>query len=59
MTAELALGTYRCRTIPEAAVCAAASGAQWVDTARTANDCAAALLRPHTNVSWYGPRPPT
>ncbi|MGW2827354.1 aldo/keto reductase [Streptomyces sp. NPDC001443] len=33
MTAELALGTYRCRAIPEAAVRAAASGAQWVDTA--------------------------
>ncbi|MEU4490189.1 aldo/keto reductase [Streptomyces purpurascens] len=29
MTAQLALGTYRCRTIPEAA----ASGAQWIDTA--------------------------
>ncbi|MCC9711696.1 aldo/keto reductase [Streptomyces sp. MNU76] len=33
MTAELALGTYRCRAIPEAAVRAAASGAQWIDTA--------------------------
>ncbi|MDX3698025.1 aldo/keto reductase [Streptomyces europaeiscabiei] len=33
MTAQLALGTYRCRAIPEAVVSAAASGAQWVDTA--------------------------
>ncbi|MFJ9634722.1 aldo/keto reductase [Streptomyces sp. NPDC101175] len=33
MTADLALGTYRCRAIPEAAVRAAASGAQWIDTA--------------------------
>lgn len=33
MTADLALGTYRCRAIPEAAACAAASGARWVDTA--------------------------
>ncbi|MDX2993363.1 aldo/keto reductase [Streptomyces scabiei] len=33
MTADLALGTYRCRAIPEAAVRAAATGAQWVDTA--------------------------
>ncbi|MFB7509822.1 aldo/keto reductase [Streptomyces broussonetiae] len=33
MTAQLALGTYRCRAIPEAAVRAAASGAQWVDIA--------------------------
>ncbi|MFJ8941093.1 aldo/keto reductase [Streptomyces sp. NPDC102365] len=33
MTGELALGTYRCRAIPEAAVRAAASGAQWIDTA--------------------------
>lgn len=32
MTAQLALGTYRCRAIPEAAVRAAASGA-WIDTA--------------------------
>ncbi|WP_333737354.1 aldo/keto reductase [Streptomyces sp. IBSBF 2806] len=32
MTADLALGTYRCRAIPEAAVRAAASGA-WIDTA--------------------------
>ncbi|WP_328983099.1 aldo/keto reductase [Streptomyces mirabilis] len=32
MTADLALGTYRCQAIPEAAVCAAASGA-WIDTA--------------------------
>ncbi|MFF5344086.1 aldo/keto reductase [Streptomyces althioticus] len=31
--AQLALGTYRCRTIPEAAVRAAASGAQLIDTA--------------------------
>ncbi|MFJ8509630.1 aldo/keto reductase [Streptomyces avermitilis] len=33
MTAQLALGTYRCRAIREAAVRAAASGAQWIDTA--------------------------
>ncbi|MER7967625.1 aldo/keto reductase [Streptomyces sp. NPDC096080] len=33
MTADLALGTYRCRAIPEAAVRAAASGAHWIDTA--------------------------
>ncbi|MGW3631868.1 aldo/keto reductase [Streptomyces sp. NPDC005122] len=33
MTTELALGTYRCRAIPEAAARAAASGAQWIDTA--------------------------
>jgi aryl-alcohol dehydrogenase-like predicted oxidoreductase len=33
VTAELALGTYRCRAIPEAAARAAASGAQWIDTA--------------------------
>ncbi|MFD9396544.1 aldo/keto reductase [Streptomyces sp. NPDC060000] len=32
MTAQLALGTYRCRAIPEAAVRAAASGTQWIDT---------------------------
>ncbi|MGW3360943.1 aldo/keto reductase [Streptomyces bungoensis] len=33
MTAQLALGTYRCRAIPEAAARAAAFGAQWIDTA--------------------------
>ncbi|MEU4655033.1 aldo/keto reductase [Streptomyces sp. NPDC023723] len=33
MTAELALGTYRCRDIPEAAARATASGARWIDTA--------------------------
>lgn len=33
MTAQLALGIYRCQAIPQAAVRAAASGAQWVDTA--------------------------
>ncbi|KND39128.1 aldo/keto reductase [Streptomyces stelliscabiei] len=33
MTAQLALGTYRCRAISEAAARAAASGAQWIDTA--------------------------
>ncbi|MFJ8186722.1 aldo/keto reductase [Streptomyces sp. NPDC096105] len=33
MTVQLALGTYRCRAIPEAASHAAASGAQWIDTA--------------------------
>jgi aryl-alcohol dehydrogenase-like predicted oxidoreductase len=32
-TARLALGTYRCRAIPEAAARAAASGTQWIDTA--------------------------
>ncbi|QDN84416.1 aldo/keto reductase [Streptomyces sp. RLB3-6] len=33
MTARLALGTYRCRNIPEAAARAVASGAEWIDTA--------------------------
>ncbi|PAM98052.1 aldo/keto reductase [Streptomyces sp. Alain-F2R5] len=33
MTAKLALGTYRCRAIPEAAARAAASGTHWIDTA--------------------------
>jgi len=33
VTAELALGTYRCRAIPEAAAHAAASGVRWIDTA--------------------------
>ncbi|MFD8525647.1 winged helix domain-containing protein [Streptomyces capillispiralis] len=33
VTARLALGTYRCRAIPEAAARAAASGTQWIDTA--------------------------
>ncbi|MFJ2607986.1 aldo/keto reductase [Streptomyces sp. NPDC087425] len=33
MTAQLALGTYRCQAIPEAAARAAVSGAQWIDTA--------------------------
>ncbi|MFF3350891.1 aldo/keto reductase [Streptomyces sp. NPDC002779] len=33
MTTRLALGTYRCQAIPEAAARAAASGAQWIDTA--------------------------
>jgi aryl-alcohol dehydrogenase-like predicted oxidoreductase len=33
VTAQLTLGTYRCRNIPEAAVRAAASGAEWIDTA--------------------------
>ncbi|MFD3622602.1 aldo/keto reductase [Streptomyces sp. NPDC058676] len=33
MTAQLALSTYRCRAIPEAAVRAAASGVRWIDTA--------------------------
>ncbi|WP_051848663.1 hypothetical protein [Streptomyces sp. NRRL WC-3725] len=47
MTAELALGTYRCRAIPEAAVRAAASGAQWVDTASNyATGRAQTLLAP-------------
>ncbi|MDG9709639.1 aldo/keto reductase [Streptomyces sp. DH10] len=30
---ELALGTYRCQDVPEAAARAAASGARWIDTA--------------------------
>jgi aryl-alcohol dehydrogenase-like predicted oxidoreductase len=47
VTAQLALGTYRCRAIPEAAVCAAASGAQWVDTAPNyATGGAQSLLAP-------------
>ncbi|MFJ5228161.1 aldo/keto reductase [Streptomyces sp. NPDC088400] len=33
MSAQLALGTYRCQAIPEAAARAVASGAQWIDTA--------------------------
>ncbi|MEU4039763.1 aldo/keto reductase [Streptomyces collinus] len=33
MTTHLALGTYRCRAIPEAAARAAASGTRWIDTA--------------------------
>ncbi|MFI0914208.1 aldo/keto reductase [Streptomyces abikoensis] len=33
MTASLALGTYRCRDVTEAAAIAAASGARWIDTA--------------------------
>lgn len=33
MTAQLALGTYRCRTVSEAAARAVASGARWIDTA--------------------------
>ncbi|MFE3328836.1 aldo/keto reductase [Streptomyces sp. NPDC059176] len=46
MTAELALGTYRCRAIPEAAVRAAASGA-WIDTAPNyATGQAQSLLAP-------------
>ncbi|MPY38378.1 hypothetical protein FNH09_46435 [Streptomyces adustus] len=46
MTAHLALGTYRCRAIPEAAARAAASGA-WIDTARNyATGRAQILLAP-------------
>ncbi|MEU6915291.1 aldo/keto reductase [Streptomyces olindensis] len=33
MSPDLALGTYRCRDIPQAAVHAFACGAAWVDTA--------------------------
>ncbi|WP_432189989.1 aldo/keto reductase [Streptomyces sp. Tue6028] len=33
MSAQLALGTYRCQAISEAAARAVASGAQWIDTA--------------------------
>lgn len=33
MTEQIALGTYRCRDIAEAAAHAAVSGAQWIDTA--------------------------
>ncbi|MGV4986636.1 aldo/keto reductase [Streptomyces sp. NRAIS4] len=33
MSPDLALGTYRCRDIPQAAVHAVACGASWVDTA--------------------------
>ncbi|OLZ62896.1 hypothetical protein AV521_40540 [Streptomyces sp. IMTB 2501] len=33
MTPDLALGTYRCRDIPQAAVHAVACGASWIDTA--------------------------
>ncbi|AIS02551.1 aldo/keto reductase [Streptomyces glaucescens] len=46
-TARLALGTYRCRAIPEAAARAAASGAQWIDTAPNyATGQAQSLLAP-------------
>ncbi|MGW9499034.1 hypothetical protein ACWG5P_32585 [Streptomyces prasinus] len=58
MTAQLALGTYRCRTIPEAAVREAASGAQWIDTAPNyATGQAQTLLapvlvaRPHVRIA--------
>ncbi|AKZ53303.1 putative oxidoreductase [Streptomyces ambofaciens ATCC 23877] len=51
MTAQLALGTYRCRAIPEAVVRAAASGAQWVDTAPNyATGRAQILLAPALSV---------
>ncbi|MFF8717144.1 aldo/keto reductase [Streptomyces sp. NPDC015184] len=33
MTAQLALGTYRCQAIPQAAARAAAWGTEWIDTA--------------------------
>ncbi|MFB7852693.1 aldo/keto reductase [Streptomyces sp. NPDC056053] len=33
MTAKLALGTYRCQAIPQAAARAAAWGTEWIDTA--------------------------
>ncbi|MFF3513850.1 aldo/keto reductase [Streptomyces sp. NPDC002573] len=33
MSPDLALGTYRCRDIPQAAVAAVACGASWIDTA--------------------------
>ncbi|MFI8169838.1 aldo/keto reductase [Streptomyces sp. NPDC085931] len=55
MTAELALGTYRCRAIPEAAARAAASGAQWIDTAPNyaagrAQDVLAPVLATHPSL---------
>ncbi|MFE1925915.1 aldo/keto reductase [Streptomyces asoensis] len=55
MTAELALGTYRCRAIPEAAVRAAASGARWIDTAPNyatgrAHDLLAPALTAHPSL---------
>ncbi|MFH8342888.1 hypothetical protein [Streptomyces sp. AM6-12] len=57
MTAKLALGTYRCRAIPEAAARAAASGA-WIDAAPNyATDQAQNLLapvlatRPHVRIA--------
>ena len=55
MTARLALGTYRCRAIPEAAARAAASGAQWIDTAPNyatgrAQDVLAPVLATHPSL---------
>ncbi|MFE9674692.1 aldo/keto reductase [Streptomyces sp. NPDC006259] len=55
MTAELALGTYRCRAIPEAAARAAASGARWIDTAPNyaagrAQDVLAPVLAAHSSL---------
>jgi aryl-alcohol dehydrogenase-like predicted oxidoreductase len=47
VTTQLASGTYRCRAIPEGAVRAAASGAQWIDTAPNyATGRAQSLLAP-------------
>ncbi|MDG5808588.1 hypothetical protein P9869_39280 [Streptomyces ossamyceticus] len=54
MTAQLVLGTYRCQAIPEAAACAAASGAQWIDTAPNyATGQVQTLLaaRPHVRIA--------
>ncbi|WP_328674981.1 aldo/keto reductase [Streptomyces sp. NBC_00343] len=58
MTADLALGTYRCRAIPEAAARAAASGVRWIDTAPNyATGQAQTLLapvlatRPHVRIA--------
>ncbi|MFE9674661.1 hypothetical protein ACFYO5_11160 [Streptomyces sp. NPDC006259] len=62
MTAELALGTYRCRAIPEAADRAAASGAQWIDTApnyatgRAQDLLALTLSDPARAEVWVRPR---
>ncbi|MFE9813172.1 aldo/keto reductase [Streptomyces sp. NPDC005548] len=47
MTAQLALGTYRCGAIPEAAARAAASGTHWIDTAGRAQDLLAPTLAAH------------
>ncbi|MEH0639731.1 hypothetical protein QBA35_42160 [Streptomyces bottropensis] len=55
MTAQLALGTYRCRAIPEAAARAAASGVRRIDTAPNyatgrAHDLLAPALAAHPSL---------
>jgi aryl-alcohol dehydrogenase-like predicted oxidoreductase len=55
MGAELALGTYRCKNVSEAAEAAVAAGATWIDTAPnyrggTAEGQLGAVLRGHNDV---------